>query len=166
MQLLKNKHLILAMFVSPVLAVIAYFAVDSFVSEKPHVAVQGGSYKLVAKSNCRYKSGICTLQNGGVEVKVRVEALGENKTMVLLSSEVPVQNAIVSLVDKAGNGDPVQMIHNTEKLNVWSASLNKMTSNEDILRLALNISGTHYYAEATTVFVDYETSFSRDNFTN
>jgi len=166
MQFLKNKHLILAMFVSPVLAVIAYFAVDSFVSEKPHAAVQGDSYKLAAKSNCRYKSGMCTLENGDVEVKIRVETSGQNKILVLLDSVVHVQSAIISLVDESGNSKPTPMIFNTEKENTWSATFNKIPSEENILRLALNISGTHYYAETTTVFIDYETSFSRDNFSN
>ncbi|NOQ87942.1 MAG: hypothetical protein GQ550_03380, partial [Gammaproteobacteria bacterium] len=55
MQILKNKHLILAMFVAPVLAIIAYSSVDTIVSEQPQAAMQGSSYKLAAKSNCRYQ---------------------------------------------------------------------------------------------------------------
>ena len=164
MQLLKNKHLILAMFVAPALAIIAYFAVDHVVSEEPHSAIQGSSYMLVAKSNCRYKSGICTLENGDVEVKLRVENLGHNQVLVLLSSVLPVQSAIISLVDELDSRAPKSMTLSTEQPDVWSATLYKTPVEGSILRLALNISGTHYYAETTTVFIDYETSFSQKNF--
>jgi hypothetical protein len=34
------------------------------------------------------------------------------------------------------------------------------------LRLVLNIAGSMYYAETGAVFVDYETSFPRENFQN
>ena len=152
------------MFVAPALAVIAYFAVDQVVSEEPHSAIQGSSYMLVAKSNCRYKSGICTLENGDVEVKLRVENLAHNQVLVLLSSVLPVKNPIISLVDELDSSEPKPMILSTEQPGVWSATLYKTPVEGSILRLALNISGTYYYAETTTVFIDYETSFSQENF--
>ncbi|MES0327310.1 MAG: hypothetical protein ABUK13_03870, partial [Gammaproteobacteria bacterium] len=109
MQFLKNKHLIMAMFIAPTLAVIAYFGVDFIVSEKPHVAVQGESYKLAAKSNCRYKSGICTLENGDVEVKVHAQAMGNNQIKIILSSVVPLQSALISFVGEGENAEPTAM---------------------------------------------------------
>lgn len=169
MQFLKNKHLIMAMFIAPALAVIAYFAVDHIVSEVPHAAVEGSSYKLAARSNCRYKSGVCTLENGDVEVKLHAEAVG-NKLKIILSSVMPVQSVLVSLVDEAGyeseSTEPTAMITSAEQPGTWSASINKIPSDTSILRLALSISDTLYYAETTTVFIDYETSFPRENFSN
>ncbi len=40
-RLLTNKHVVIAMLVAPVLAVIAYFAVDASVSEAPKAAQPG-----------------------------------------------------------------------------------------------------------------------------
>lgn len=166
MQFLKNKHLIMAMFIAPTLAVIAYFGVDFIVSEKPHVAVQGESYKLAAKSNCRYKSGICTLENGDVEVKVHAQAMGNNQIKIILSSVVPLQSALISFVGEGEgeNTEPTAMMADKEQSDIWSANMNKFASDQSIFRLALNISDTLYYAETTTIFLDYETSFSKDNF--
>lgn len=170
MGFLKNKHLILAMFIAPLLAVIAYFAVDQVVSEKPHAAVEGGSYKLAAKSNCRYKSGVCTLKNGDVEVKLRIEIIANSRAEVLLSSEMPVQNAFVSLVNDAGyetvSSKPTSMLASAEQPGTWSAIIETVPAETSILRLALKISDAMYYAETTTVFMEYETSFPRDNFSN
>ena len=46
----------------------------------------------------------------------------------------------------------------------WQVTLYLDDPEKSTLRLALNIDGVMYYAETTAVFVDYETSFSRDNF--
>ncbi|MBE9561085.1 MAG: hypothetical protein IMF15_09875 [Proteobacteria bacterium] len=166
MHFLKNKHLILAMFVAPALAVIAYFAVDHVVSEKPHAAVQGDSYKLKANSNCRYKSGLCTLENGDVEVMLRIEIIGHDKMLVLLSSALPLQSAVVSLVTDIDISGPIAMRIDSEEADVWSATLHGTPTETSMLRLALNISDTLYFAETSTIFIDYETAFPRENFSN
>ena len=170
MNFLKNKHLILAMFIAPVLAVIAYFAVDQSVSEKPHTAVAGSSYKLAAKSNCRYKSGLCTLENGDIEVKLRVEIIDDSRATVFLSSVIPLQNALVSFVDDPGyeavNSEPMPMLASLEQAGVWSARLDNVPSDKSIIRLAVSIYDTVYYAETAAIFIEYETSFSQENFSN
>ncbi len=58
----RNKHLILAFLIAPVLAIIAWFSVDYFVAEKPHSAKPGASYELIAKPNCRRFSRRCDLK--------------------------------------------------------------------------------------------------------
>ncbi len=170
MQFLKNKHLILAMFVAPMLAIIAYFSVDYFVSETPHAAIQGNSYKLAARSNCRYKSGICTLENGDIEVKLRAESAGYNQFKLSVISAVPVQSVLVSFIDENSsekeNSPPIAMLADTQQLNVWSANIKMFSSDKSLLRLALNISDTLYYAEVTTIFINFETSFPRKNFSD
>ncbi len=184
MQFLKNKHLILAMFIAPLLAVIAYFTVDKVISEKPHAAVQGGKYKLLARSNCRYKSGVCTLENGDIKIKLHLEAFDDKPDRLFLSSDIPVQNVFISFVDKASVGqtfasqngekddskfkniEPLQMQASTDRLEVWSISIIQSLAKKGFLRLVVSISNALYYAETTTVFLDYETSFSRDNFSN
>lgn len=166
MQFLKNKHLIMAMFIAPVLAIIAYYAVDQFVSETPHVAVQGSSYKLAAKSNCRYKSGLCTFENGDIEVKLRAETIDNNQLKIILSSVVPLRSALVSLVNEGENTEPTIMTESQQQSDVWTAVMDKSVSDKSILRLAINVSDTLYYAETTTIFINYETSFSQQGFAN
>ena len=163
MNILKNKHLILAMFVAPLLAIIAYFSVDYMVSEKPKAAQQGGTYKLAAKSNCRYQSGVCTLKNGDIEVKLHARRIDERMVELKMHSELPIQNAIISYVVGEFTSQPVAM--NTESAaGDWYVTIELSDPENSQLRMALSIADAMYYAETTAVFIDYETSFSRDNF--
>lgn len=164
MQILKNKHLILAMFVAPVLAVIAYFSVDYVVSEKPQAASQGRSYKLAAKSNCRYQSGACTLENGDVEVFIRAQRISDKQVELIMHSTLPIQQAIISYVTENIASEPLQMNTTAAEIKSWQVRLNLPDPEKSTLRLALNIANSSYYAEMTAVFIDYETSFSRENF--
>lgn len=163
MQIFKNKHLVLAMFVAPVLAIIAYFAVDSFLSEKPHQARQGESYKLAAKSNCRYQSGLCTLQNGDVKVHVRIERLSDSLIRMFLSSNMPVQNVLAAFVTESSENEPVSLYRDDLNENTWTASIEVTEPENSTMRLAMELSGTLFYAETPAVFIDYETTFSREN---
>lgn len=164
MSILKNKHLILAMFVAPVLAIISYFSVDYMVSEKPKVAQQGDTYKLAAKSNCRYKSGACTLRNGDVEVSIRAHRIDTKEVRLTMYSDLPVQHAVISYVTSNFESEPVQMQVASAASQDRTITLQLDDPEKSIFRLALNIAEVTYYAETTAVFVDYETSFSRDNF--
>ena len=164
MQILKNKHLILAMFVAPVLAIIAYFSVDYIVSEKPQAALQGDTYKLAAKSNCRYQSGACTLENGDIKVQIRAQRISDELVELNMYSELPVQQAVIAYVTENSASEPAQMAATTADLKNWQLTLYLHDSDKSTLRLALNISDSMYYAETTAVFIDYETTFSRDNF--
>jgi hypothetical protein len=166
MNILKNKHMVLAMFVAPVLALIAYFATDYVVSEKPHAAHQGGSYKLAAKSNCRYQSGSCTLYNGDVEVNVRAERITGSRIELSLHANMPLQNALVSSVVANEETDPVVMQRAVSEENTLRAKFDIFDVEESSLRFVLELSGLIFYAETPAVFIDYDTSFSRDNFSD
>ena len=150
------------MFVAPVLAIIAYFATDHIVSEKPQQAEQGNSYKLAAKSNCRYQSGQCTLHNGDVQVHVRVERVTTSVVKLIVKSNTPVKNALASLSD--AETQPTTLYPAAAEENTWNAEFNMVDIADSTLRLVLEISGSIFYADTPTVFIDYETTFSRDNF--
>jgi len=166
MRFLKNRHLILAMFVAPTLAVIAYFGVDYVVSEKPRSALPGQSYKLAAKSNCRYQSGTCTLKNGDIEVTIRAQRVAEEQIELTLSSEMPIQQAVISYVADGVASEPASLTAATPEKDRWNATLKLAHPEQSILRLALKISDSMYYVETTAIFVDYITTFSQDGFTN
>ncbi len=164
MNILKNKHVVLAMFVAPVLAIIAYFATDHIVSEKPHLVQQGQNYKLAAKSNCRYPSGQCTLRNGDIEVSVRIERMTASAIKLILQSNIPVQHALASFVDDNNEPQPTTLYRSAEDENTWNGEFKLVDAENSTLRLVLDISNSIFYAETPAVFIDYETTYSRDNF--
>ncbi len=71
MNILANKHVVIAMLMAPVLALISYFAVDKLMADPPQAAVSGESYRLIEQSNCRYNSGQCALINGNFELRLK-----------------------------------------------------------------------------------------------
>lgn len=152
------------MFVAPALAIIAYFATDYAVSEKPHQAQQGETYKLAAKSNCRYQSGQCTLQNGDVEVVVTVVRIAESLVELRLQSSVPAQKVLASFVHDNSDEQPQAMQSDTAEHTGWYAQYNIADPEKARLRLAMELSGALFYAETPAVFIDYSTTFSQDNF--
>ena len=152
------------MFVAPVLAIIAYFAVDHVVSEKPHLVEQGRSYKLAAKSNCRYASGECTLENGDVEVNVRVQRVSDALIELKLQSNLPAQTVLASFTGKDETEEPVVLQSYVPEKNIWSATFSLVDPETSHLRLALELGGAVFYAETPAVFIDYKTTYPRDNF--
>lgn len=164
MQILKNKHLILAMFIAPVLAIIAYFSVDYMVSEKPHAALPGGTYQLAANSNCRYQSGACTLKNGDIEVHIHASRTDDKDVKLSLNSTLPIQHAIISYVTGDIASEPAKLNANSAEMGNWDITISLANPEKTKIRLALNIADSLYYAETTAIFVDYKTSFSRENF--
>ena len=164
MNILKNKHVVLAMFVAPVLAIIAYFATDRIVSEKPHQAQQGNSYKLAAKSNCRYKSGQCTLHNGEVQVNVRIEKVSTAVIKLIVQANMPIKNALASFAEDESEAQPGTLYPAAEQENTWNAEFRLVNIEKNTLRLVLEIADSLFYAETPLVFADYETPFTRDNF--
>lgn len=166
MNILKNKHLVLAMFVAPILAIIAYFATDHAVSEKPHQAQQGNSYRLAAKSNCRYQSGQCTLENGDIEVVINIERLKETMIELTLHTNMPADKVLASFAGDSETGQPVAMQNTPAQNKVWNAKFNVKDPAQSQLRLVIELAGSLFYAETPAIFMDYSTTYSRDNFSN
>ena len=81
-----------------------------------------------------------------------------------MHSELPIQNALISYVTENITTTPEQMNAADTGIDNWYVVLYLDDPEKSTLRLALNISGSMYYAETSAVFVDYETSFPRENF--
>ncbi len=163
---LTNKHFIVALIVAPILAIIAYFGVDAYVSEKPHKAVEGKAYPLVAKSNCRYESGKCTLDNGDISVSI-VSIPADNKDLInlQLSSGLPLQGVKMALVTGSNSQAPIAMRSNNNEGTEWQTTVTKAETTADNARfqIALSLSDTLYYGETETTFITYQTGFSQEN---
>lgn len=166
MKFFTNKHVITAFIVTPILALGGYYAVDLVVKEKPQPAVEGQSYPLSAKSNCRYTSGECDLQNA--EFKSQLVVVNEGDFQLLtLSASHALQDVKVGFRDMAMNSDegdimPVAMNMVGDDMKSWSIEM-PMEANEDTqLMVAMLSNGSHYYAETTMAFSEYKTSFNKN----
>ncbi len=160
---LTNKHLIIALIVAPILAIIAYYAVDYSVSEKPHKAIQGGSYPLIAKSNCRYESGKCTFENGDISIDIQVERIGATTINISLLSNIDLEGAKIALVNAGDQSLPNTMQSINKPQTEWQISLSTELLDKSQLQLALSANDTLYYGQTETTFISYETGFSRHN---
>ncbi|TBR37669.1 hypothetical protein CBF23_014155 [Marinomonas agarivorans] len=154
-----NKHVIIALIVAPILSLIAYFGVDQMVSEKPHKAVAGNTYPLVAKSNCRYTSGICTMQNGDFELAIRLD----KNTLYVTSpySLSTVQSFLLhNLNEQQANKKIFQQVDDNGQ--EWALVLTEPPSESSQLRLVTIAAESIYYGETNMAFIDYKTVFEHD----
>ncbi len=149
----KNKHVIVAMLVAPVLAILAWFAVDYFVAERPEAAAEGGTYPLVARSNCRYDSGSCDLANEDFEVSLRPAEITATGVSLALTSRFPLQQVTIGLVDGDIESSPANMSVINPERTEWSGDIPAPGSDESILRVAVVSNGATFFAEVPVVFM-------------
>lgn len=161
--MLKNKHTIIALIVAPILALIAYFAVDFAVKETPHAAKAGASYALVSLPNCRYPSGQCTLKNAEFKLDLSVEEVGVNVFTLNVKSQYPLQGAKVASVESASEtGSPLEMHTVDQSQQHWNAKLAGNISPNSLIQLVVAANDAYYYGETELLFSQYETSFGKD----
>ncbi len=150
-----NKHVVVAMLVAPVLAILAWFAVDSLVAEKPHAAQAGASYALAARSNCRYDSGQCDLVNGDFKVTLRPTAVSDSEVGLELLSKHSLQRATIGLasgqIEEASS-----MTATDDRATRWVVSITRPDRDEATIRVAVVAAGSTYYAEVPVVFLDLQ----------
>ncbi|MFK7731784.1 MAG: hypothetical protein AB8B48_09235 [Pseudomonadales bacterium] len=143
----RNKHVVIALLVAPVLALIAYFAVDAVVAEKPEKALAGSSYPLVAKSNCRYASGRCSLENGDVQLEIEKTTSG-----LEISSSHSVTGFRLALASADSNSETYVELKPIEENRRWIAELSEPPPNPGLLRLAVVVAGSTYFVETSLAF--------------
>lgn len=159
----KNKHIVTALIVTPILAIGGYFATDYIVSERPQQARAGGQYQLVQLPNCRYASGECGLKNGNFKIVVTGKTGDDGVLSLQLTSVFALDDARVSVVrDLAEIVGPGLMKSVSADGKIWQADLQVIDAGEQFLRLAVMADGAVYYAETAMPFLVYETSFKKD----
>ena len=155
----KNKHVLVAMIVAPILAVISYFATDYVVGEDPEAAQAGQQYPLVARSNCRYASGVCTLVNGDLELKLSVANEVDGGQVLNVFSNHTLEGIRLALA----NGDQelplIPMVQSSSDKNNWHADLSSVPQQVDSLRLALQSAGAVFYASVGTDFFVHDSRY-------
>lgn len=145
----KNKHVVVAMLVAPVLAILAWFLVDYLVAEKPQAARAGASYPLVARSNCRYESGRCDLDNN--DFRLTLEAEG---SAIKLTSRFPLTSATAGLGATPMLADEPQPFTAADQSGtVWLLDVDAVPGPDDIVRVAVVAEASIYFAEVTGIFL-------------
>lgn len=159
----KNKHLVAALIVTPILAIGGYFVLDAVIGEKPHVAQAGESYPLVALPNCRYSSGKCTLKNNQFKVDIAANDTHDNSLNLRLSSQHALQGAKMALVQDANDpGNPIDMQKDDTDGKEWHIALKAPAQPDSQLRLVLVAGDALYFGETGLAFLHYETAVGKD----
>lgn len=146
-----NKHLLIAMIVAPVLAVLAWIAAGQLAGEKPQVAAPGKSYPLVEKSNCRYSSGACDLENE--EFRLRLTAAASGSGELLLTSTHPLDGVVLGVGLPAEETQPAAMQAADEKGLEWRLELGSAPRPAQRIRLVALAGGSSFFADAASAFL-------------
>lgn len=153
----KNWHVVAALLVAPVLAVLAWFAVDWFVAERPHSARPGQDYPLVAKSNCRWPSGACDLANESFRLTLTPETREADALTLRIDSRYPLSAATVGLAPAAGvPSRPVAFSPAGDEATAWSGTLPAPEGEGATLQVVVSAAGSRYFAEVPVVFLTAE----------
>lgn len=149
----KNWHVIIAMIVAPILAVLAWFAVDYFVAERPHAAKEGAAYTLIAKSNCRYDSGACDLENSDFKLNIRPMSVTDDSVHLEMTSVFPLHSATLGLVNDGVASTTSTMAAITDDALRWTTRIDAPSGETSTIRVAVTAEGSTWYAEVPTVFL-------------
>ena len=150
----KNKHVVIAMLVAPLLAIIAWYGVDSIVSERAESAKPGEHYPLVARSNCRYESGQCDLVNNDFKLVIRVVEVRPGETTLALESEFSIANARLSI--SSGDYEVLATVARASPSELpvqWIVTIASSPVPPAILRVAVTVQQSIYFAEVPVIFL-------------
>jgi len=147
-----NKHVIIAMIVAPILSILAWFAVGNLIGEKAQVAEPGRSYPLVEKSNCRYDSGVCDLENEDFKLVLSLEDGIGGQQLVLRASH-PLEGVVMSISPEDGDAQPGAMRSADGQGLEWRLALDERPGTDKRIRLVASAAGTSYFADAGTLFL-------------
>ena len=147
-----NKHVIIAMIVAPILSILAWMAVGAFTGEKAQPAQSGSSYPLVEKSNCRYDSGVCDLENEDFKLSLAFQEGVSGQQLVLHASH-PLEGVVISVAGPDDKAQPDAMRAADGQGLEWRKALDARPGPEQRIRLVARAAGTSYFGEAGTLFL-------------
>ena len=143
-----NKHVVIALIVAPILAILAWFAVGQIAGEKAQPAAAGKTYPLVEKSNCRYESGLCDLENEEFKLALELEGLD-----LVLRSAHALRGVMLTVGHPGQNLPPQAMTAiDTEGLN-WRYKLTAMPDTDDRIHLVASTAQNAYFGDVATLFI-------------
>jgi hypothetical protein len=147
-----NKHVIVALIVAPILAVLAWIAVGQFTGEQAAPARPGQNYPLVEQSNCRYPSGACDLRNEDFKLRLTVEEGPVGQQMVLSASH-PLEGVVLSVARPDSDQPPSGMSATDGRGLEWRVGLGAMPAPQERIRLVARAAGSSYFGDASSLFL-------------
>lgn len=147
-----NKHVIIAMIVAPILAVLAWLGTGQFAGETPQPAVAGNSYPLVEKSNCRYASGACDLENEDFRLTL-VQAGVASGSELVVRSALPLDGVVLGVGLPQADVQPIAMRSADGQGLEWRLVVGRALAPSERIRLVAIAGGTSYFADASTAFL-------------
>lgn len=151
----KNKHVVVALIVAPILSIMAWYAIGQLAGEKPAAAEPGKTYKLVARSNCRYASGSCDLHNAGFQLTIEPDMLTASSVALTMTSSHALQGAALGLVESStAEGEPSPMTPSGNDGMRWQGLIPRPASSDQRIRVAVIAQGATWYAEVPVIFLE------------
>ena len=144
-----NKHVLIAIVVAPVLAILAWFAVGQITGEKPRAAQRGQSYPLLEKSNCRYASGRCDLENADFKLALRFE----HDTELFVESAHSLLGIMASVGKPGQKIPPLAMTAANATGKTWRHSFADAPGVDDRIHLVAATRESVYFSDASTSFI-------------
>lgn len=176
--MLTNRHVVVALLVAPVMAILGWFAVGQLIGERAAPAQAGQSYPLLAQSNCRYASGSCELKNAELWLRLQAES-GDSPQLLLtashpldgvklaLSAETAAETAVSRAASMAGQmaaptnrqatgtdvtASPRALDPRGSDGRTWVLPLSRDLPADAQLQLVARAAGAFYFAETGTAF--------------
>ena len=153
MSIFKNKHMLVATLMAPLLGLGTYFAVDLLVSEKPKAAEPGQSYMLVEKPNCRHGSGRCGLKNADFELTLGFDRIAEDRILLKLQSVFPLEGVLLGqMLSEDDETQPIPMRPASPDGLNWDLEISNPDPENQRLRLVASADGSFYLGDAALKF--------------
>ena len=143
-----NKHVVIALIVAPILAILAWFAVGQFAGEKAQPAAAGKSYPLVEKSNCRYDSGHCDLENEEFKLALELEGLA-----LVLRSAHALQGVLITVGHPEQNLPPQAMTATDSEGMSWRYPMTAVPGTDERIHLVASTAENAYFGDVATLFI-------------
>lgn len=145
-----DRHVVTALLVAPVLAILAWFGVDAMVAEQAETPRAGASYPLLAASNCRRPGGRCDLTNADLIVSVTANSGGRDTVDIRVTSTVPLSGVTIATFDGDGERHSV-MQPAVDDASQWTATFTPQF--EGRLRLIAKSGDATFYSESSAAFL-------------
>ncbi len=150
--LFTNKHFVIALLVAPVLAILAWFAAGYFAGERALPAQTGQSYPLLEKSNCRWESGACDLENEDLQLTLALEPSARGPQLVLRASHA-LDGVVVGIGDPEASSPPQPMQGVSDDAREWRLPVAAVPGPAQRIHLVAMAGGSAFFADAATVFL-------------
>ena len=147
-----NKHVVIALIVGPILAILAWVGVGQIAGEEAAVAIAGQSYPLVEKSDCRYESGHCRLENEDFKLILRLQQRGLD-TLLVLESEQALEGVLLSVAEPGGETSPAAMRTSGAQSLEWVIPVEQVPTPQQRIYLVASSGGVQYFGDAATLFI-------------